>query len=61
MPEKKLYLLQLAAFHVAELCAGSPKIMRCKVVELQTQCTAPDHVPNDIFGYAITLEAVRNL
>ena len=27
--EKKLYLLQFAAVHMAELCAGSPKVVRC--------------------------------
>ena len=53
MPEKKLYLLQFAAVHMAELCAGSPKIMRCQVAELQTQCTATDYVPDDVFGYAV--------
>ena len=52
--EKKLYLLQFAAVHMAELCAGSPKVVRCDVVELQTQCTAPDYVPDDVFGYAVT-------
>ncbi|MBB5061535.1 hypothetical protein HDF16_006271 [Granulicella aggregans] len=54
MTEKKLYLLQFAAVHMAELCAGSPKVVRCEVVELQTQCTAPDYVPDDVFGYALT-------
>ena len=57
MPEKKLYLLQFAAVHMAELCAGSPKIMRCEVVELQTQCTVPDYVPDDVFGYSVTPDA----
>ena len=52
--EKKLYLLQFADVHMAELCAGSPKIVRREVVELQTQCTAPDYVPDDVFGYAVT-------
>jgi hypothetical protein len=52
--EKKLYLLQFAAVHMAELCAGSPKVVRCEVVELQTQCTAPDYVPDNVFGYAVT-------
>ena len=51
--EKKLNLLQFAAVHMAELCAGSPKGVRCEVVELQTQCTAPDYVPDDVFGYAV--------
>jgi len=32
--QEKLYLFQFAAIHVAELCAGTPKIMRCEVVEL---------------------------
>ena len=54
MPEKKLYLLQFAAVNVTKLCAGSPKIMRCEVVELQTQCTATDYVPDDVLGYALT-------
>jgi hypothetical protein len=35
--EKKLYLLQFAAVHMEELCAGSPKVARCEVVEPQTQ------------------------
>ena len=35
MTEKKLYLLQFAAVHTAELCAGSPKIVRREVVELK--------------------------
>ena len=54
MTEKKLYLLQFAAVHMAELCAGSPKVVRCQVVEFQTECTVPDHVPDDVFGYAVT-------
>jgi hypothetical protein len=36
VPEKILYLLQFAAIHMTELCAGAPKMRRCKVVELQT-------------------------
>jgi len=52
--EKKLHLLQFAAVHMAELCAGSPKVVRCQVVEFQTQCTVPDPVPDDVFGYAVT-------
>ena len=46
--EKKLYLLQLAAIYMAELCTGSPKVVRGEVVKLQTQCTAPDYVPDDV-------------
>ena len=42
VPQKKLYLLQFTAVHMAELCAGSPKIMRCEVVELQPPGTVPD-------------------
>lgn len=34
VPEKKLYLLQFAATHMAEFCAGSPKVVRREVVEL---------------------------
>ena len=30
--EKKLYLLQFAAVHMAELCAGSPNVVRGEVV-----------------------------
>ena len=52
MPEKKLYLLQLAAIHMAKLCTGAPKIMRCKAVELQAPGTAPDHIPDDVLGNA---------
>ena len=51
--EKKLHLLQFAAVHMAELCAGSPKVTRCEALELLTQCTAPDYVPDDVFGYAL--------
>ncbi len=50
MTGKKLYLLQFAAVHMAELCAGSPEVVRCEVAELQTQCTDPDYVPDDVFG-----------
>jgi hypothetical protein len=50
----ELYLLQFAAIHMAELCAGAPKIMRCEVVELQTLGTASNHVPNDVFGDAVS-------
>ena len=53
MPEKKLYLLQFTAVHMAELCAGSPKIMRCEVVQLQPPCTAPDYIPDDVFRYTV--------
>ena len=52
--EKKLYLLQFAAVHMTELCAGSPKVVRCEVVELQTQCTAPDDIPEHVLGNAVT-------
>jgi hypothetical protein len=52
--EKKLYLLQFTTVHMAELCAGSPKVVWCEVVELQTKCTTPDYVPDDVFGYAVT-------
>ena len=51
MPQKELYLLQFAAIHMAELCAGAPKIMRCEVVELQTPGTPPDYIQDDVFGY----------
>ena len=60
MTEKKLYLLQFAAVHMAELCAGSPKVVRGEVVELQTQCTAPDYVPDDVFGYAANPRRFRD-
>ena len=36
MTKKKLYLFQFAAVHMAELCADSPKVVRCEVVEPQT-------------------------
>ncbi len=52
MPKKKLYLLQFAAIHMTELCAGAPKIMRCKVVQLQAPGTAPDHIPDEVLGNA---------
>ncbi len=54
MTEKKLDLLQFAAVHMAELCAGLPKIVRREVVELQTPCTAPDCVPDDVLRNAGT-------
>ena len=44
MPEKKLYLLQFSAIHMAKLCACSPEIMRCEVSELQTPRAAPDYI-----------------
>jgi hypothetical protein len=48
MTQKELYLLQFTSIYVAKLCAGSPKIMRCEVIELQALGTAPNHVPNDV-------------
>ena len=60
MTEKKLNLLQFAAIRMAELCAGSPKVVRREVVELQTQCTAPDYVPDDVFGDAVTPRRFRD-
>ena len=48
--EKKLYLLQFAAVHMTELCAGAPKTVRCEVVELQTSGTASDHIPDYVLG-----------
>ena len=48
--QKELYLLQFAAIHMAELCAGAPKIMRYEVVELQSPGTASDHIPDDVLG-----------
>jgi len=39
---------------MAELCAGLPKVMWGEVVKLQTQCTAPDYLPDDVFRYAFT-------
>ena len=50
MPEKKLDLLQFATVHMAEICAGSSKIMRCELINLQAQYTAPDYAPDDVFG-----------
>jgi hypothetical protein len=52
VPQKELYLLQFAAIHMAELCAGAPKIMRCEVVELQAPGTAPDYIPDGVLGNA---------
>ena len=34
VPQKELDLLQFTAVHVAELCTGSPEIMRGEVIEL---------------------------
>lgn len=45
-------MLQFAAIHMAELCAGAPKIMRCEVVEVQAPGTAPDDIPDDVLGNA---------
>jgi hypothetical protein len=50
----ELYLLQFAAIHMAKLCAGAPKIMRCEMVELQTPGTAWDLIPDDVFGDAVS-------
>jgi hypothetical protein len=44
VPEKKLYLLQFYAIHMAKPCACSPEIMRCEVSELQTPRAAPDYI-----------------
>jgi hypothetical protein len=52
VPEKKLYLLQFSAIHMAKLCACSPEIMRCEVSELQTPRAAPDYILDGVFGYA---------
>jgi hypothetical protein len=52
MTQKELYLLQLTAIYVAKLCAGSPEIMWCEVIEFQTLGTVPDHIPDDVLGDA---------
>lgn len=48
MTQKELYLLQFTSICVAKLCASSPKIMRCKVIELYTLGTVPDHIPDNV-------------
>jgi hypothetical protein len=51
VPEKELYLLKLAAIHMAGLRITS-KIMRCEVIKLHAPRAAPNHVPGDVLGNA---------
>jgi hypothetical protein len=46
VPQEELYLLQLTTIYMAELCAGSPKIMWCEVLECQMPSIAPNHIPD---------------
>jgi hypothetical protein len=39
---------------MAELCAGSPEILRGEAAELKKARTATDYVPDDVFGYNFT-------
>jgi hypothetical protein len=48
----ELYLFQLPSIHMAELCAGAPKIIGCEVIRLQAPRAAPNHVPDDVLGNA---------
>jgi hypothetical protein len=49
---KETGLLQLTSIYMAKLCASSPKVMRCEVIQSQTLSTLSNHIPNDVLGDA---------
>jgi hypothetical protein len=50
MAEKELNLLQFPTIDMAELCAGSPKIVWSEMVQLHSLSAPSNDVPNDILG-----------
>jgi hypothetical protein len=52
MTQKKLYLLQFTAIHMAKLGTSPPKIMRFQVIEFHSLGAVPHHIPDDVLGDA---------
>ena len=50
MAEQELNLFQFAAIDMAELCAGSPKIVWSEMVQLHPLSAPSNDVPNDVLG-----------
>ena len=54
MAEKELDLFQFPTIDMAELCAGSPKIVWSEMVQLHPLSAPSNDVPNDILGDPFT-------
>ena len=54
MTKQELNLFQFAAIHVAELGAGSPKIVWSEMVQLNPLSDPSDDVPDDVLGDSLT-------
>jgi hypothetical protein len=52
--EEELYLFQFPAIDVTEFCAGSPKIVWSKMVQLHPLSAPSNDVPNDVLGDPFT-------
>jgi hypothetical protein len=52
--EKELNLFQFPAIDMAEFCAGSPKIVGSKMVQLHPLSAPSNDVPNDVLGDTFT-------
>jgi hypothetical protein len=54
MAEKELNLFQFPAIDMAEFCAGSPKIVWSKMVQLHPLSAPSNDVSNNILGDPLT-------
>jgi hypothetical protein len=60
MPQQELNLLQFTTARVAQLRTGSPKVMRCNMLQARSLAAALDHVPHDILRDAFSPHLSRS-
>ena len=54
MTKEELNLFQFPAIHMTELRAGSPEIVWCEMVQLDSLSAPSDDVPDDILGNSLS-------